>query len=112
MECQVIRVTIAEAFTPGLNVEGVRDGLLGQDLGRGAKAQGPARLKQKNIVADARCQVQIMQRRDDSEREVTDQLEHLQLVPDIKMVGWLIEDQQLWFLCQGAGDHDALAFAP
>eukprot|EP00919_Chromeraceae_sp_WS-2016_P022835 GHVR01054255.1.p2 GENE.GHVR01054255.1~~GHVR01054255.1.p2 ORF type:complete len:151 (-),score=29.42 GHVR01054255.1:213-665(-) len=79
------------------------------DLGRGANGTQGAVLQHADTVAKGGL-VQVMQRDDGGGWQALDQLEDRQLVPDIKVVRRLVQQQHLRPLCQGARDMDALLF--
>ncbi len=107
----MVGVTGGKAFAAGLDLKGARDGVFRQDLPGRAKALRLAVLQQKQIVTKIDRKIEVMHRDDDGQWQVPDQIEDLELMPDIQMVRRFVEDQKTGLLRQGAGDNDALALA-
>ncbi|WP_338118599.1 MULTISPECIES: hypothetical protein [Paracoccus] len=83
----------------------------GQDLIRGALGDDAPALQHQQPVAELRGVVQVVQRHDAGQAKPRDQVQQLQLMLDVQVVGGFVQEQFPGFLGQGAGDLDALAFA-
>ena len=62
-------------------------------------------------IAERRGQVEVVDARQGADLQALDQLQQLELIAWIEVVGRFVEDQQLRLLSQGAGENDALFFA-
>jgi hypothetical protein len=62
-------------------------------------------------IAECSGQVEVVDARQGADLQALDQLQQFELIAWIKVVGRLIEDQQLGLLRQGAGENNALFFA-
>lgn len=62
-------------------------------------------------IAERRGQVQVMNAGEGADVQALDQLQQLQLVARVEVVGRFVEDQQLRLLGQGAGEDHPLLFS-
>ena len=93
------------------NIKGCFDHGFGQDLMRRAKSHCSAVDKHQNIISIFSCKIQIVQAGDNGQVQLSDHLQNLQLVADIQMVCWLVQDQNFRLLCQSTRYHYPLALA-
>ncbi len=90
---------LGQMLTLRIDAKCVGDERIGEKCVRRADPLGLSVLANQNIVADTNRHVEIVQRHD------------FQLVTHVEMVGRLVKDENLRFLCQGTGHHDALTLA-
>jgi hypothetical protein len=70
-----------------------------------------ARGQHVDAVAEQRGQAQVVQRREHGDAEPGDDLEDLNLVMDVEVVGRLVQDEMVGFLGQRPGDQNELLLA-
>ncbi len=95
----------------GAHAEDAGDQRFGQHLLGRACGHDLALLQHGQVVAEHRCQIEIVQRDDGGEAEFGDQGQDIELMLDIEMVGRLVEQQFAWGLGQRPGDMHPLPLA-
>jgi hypothetical protein len=63
------------------------------------------------VVAVSGGEVEVVECDDAGDVERTQQFEQVELVADVEVVGWLVEQDLSWLLSQGAGQLGALFLA-
>src|SRR5260221_7431831 len=64
-----------------------------------------------DAVAPARRNVDVVERRDDGDTKRRRDVQQFELMTDIEMIGWLVEDQERRVLRKRPGEQDPLSFA-
>lgn len=83
----------------------------GEHVGGVALGHGAAVAQDEEPVALHRGEVEVVQRDHRGDRQTGDQVEQVQLVLDVEVVGRLVQQQFARFLGEGAGTLGPLAFA-
>src|SRR5215212_11802919 len=101
---------------PGYRAEkSPRVGMLGvvEDLVEGPRLDDPAGIHHPDLVRDVGDDAEVVGDEDDRHPQFAlkplDQAQDLGLDRDVERGGWLVGDQQLRIVCEGEGDHGALA---
>jgi hypothetical protein len=71
----------------------------------------PPPIDEANAVAPARCDVDVVERRDDGHTEPRCHVQQFELMANVEMIGRLVEDEERRFLRNRPGEQDALGFA-
>ena len=94
----------------GVDLVDIADQFGGEDGFRGAGSRDGAVVEDDKVVAVPGGEVQVMQGDDARQVEGTQELEEFELVPDIEMVGRLVEQDLGRLLREGPGELGALFF--
>ena len=68
-------------------------------------------LKQSNAIAKHGGMIEVVKGNQHRKAEFPNEGQNFQLATDIKMIGWLVQNEDARFLCQCARNMDALFFA-
>ena len=95
-------------LTGGEDTEGSGQGLFGQNSFRWAERIHAAAMHQSNMRGKLGGEVDVMQRGNDRQVQGAEQVEDLELVANIQMVGRLIENEDFRLLRQRTRHEDTL----
>ena len=84
----------------------------GQHFARGAAGDDLAVVDHVQPVAKRGGQVEVMNAGQGADLQALDQLQQLQLIARVEVIGRLVEDQQFGLLGQGPGEDHTLFFTP
>src|SRR5690606_16195235 len=95
----------------GLDVVDLHDQRLGEDVGWPAGGDHDPAVEDDDVVAVHRCQVEVVEGDDRRHGQGRQQVEKLELVLHVEVVGRLVEEQFARSLGEGAGDLHPLPFS-